>query len=107
MEIYGRNGTLVATSEDSPQLNEVRLQGAQNRDTLEKIDILPRHTNVLEGMPQGAPFNVGQLYYLFGQAIQGKGQPYPDFDTVVELHQFIDAIRQSAKDGNAARVTTA
>lgn len=111
MEVYGRKGTLVASSEDSPQLGEVRLQGAQDGDTLEDIEIPDRHTNVLEGMPEGPPFNVGQLYYLFGQAIQGQatgetGQVYPDFDTAVELHQFIDAIRQSAKNGNAARVTT-
>lgn len=111
MEVYGRKGTLVATSEDSPQLGMVRVQGTQNGDTLEDIEIPARHTNVLEGMPQGAPYNVGQLYYLFGQAIQGKttdgsAYPYPDFDTAVELHQFIDAIRQSAKDGNAARVIT-
>lgn len=112
MEIYGRTGTLVATSEDSPQLGEVRLQGAQNGDNLEDIDIPPRYTDVLEGMPQGAPFNVGQLYYRFGQGILGQaieknGQPYPDFDTAVELHQFIDALRQSAKDGNSTRVATA
>src|SRR5881396_1002931 len=29
MEIYGRDGTLVAAGEDSPQLNDVTLQGAQ------------------------------------------------------------------------------
>ncbi len=107
MEVYGRSGTLVATSEDSPQLGIVRLQGAQNGDTLEDVEIPARHTNVLEGMPQGAPYNVGQLYYMFGQAIQGSKQAYPDFDTAVELHKFIDALRQSAKDGNAARVATA
>ena len=97
----------MATSEDSPQLGIVRLQGAQNGDTLEDVEIPARHTNVLEGMPQGAPYNVGQLYYMFGQAIQGSKQAYPDFDTAVELHKFIDALRQSAKDGNAARVATA
>ena len=112
MEVYGRKGTLVATSEDSPQLGPVRLQGAQNGDTLEDIEIPDRHTNVLEGMPQGAPHNVGQLYYLFGQAIQGQSvqenkQPYPDFDTAVELHKIIDAIRQSAEEGKAAKVITA
>ena len=31
LEIYGREGTLVATSEDSPQLGPVRLEGARGR----------------------------------------------------------------------------
>ena len=106
MEIYGRTGTLVATSEDSPQLGDVRLQGAQNGDTLEDIEIPARHTNVLEGMPHAEPFNVGQLYYMFGQGINGSRPAYPDFDTAVELHQFIDAMRESAKEGQATAVKT-
>ncbi len=34
MEIYGREGTLVAAGEDSPQLGEVTLHGAQRGNTL-------------------------------------------------------------------------
>src|SRR6185437_15508795 len=34
MEIYGREGTLVANGEDSPQLGEVFLHGAQRGNTL-------------------------------------------------------------------------
>jgi predicted dehydrogenase len=37
MEIYGREGTLVATGEDSPQLSEVVLHGAKGGNTLEPI----------------------------------------------------------------------
>jgi len=32
MEIYGRDGTLVAAGEDSPQLSEVVLHGAKGGD---------------------------------------------------------------------------
>lgn len=99
MEIYGREGTLIATSEDSPQLGPVRLQGAQKGDDLEYLEVPARHTFVLEGMPQGAPHNVGQLYYLFGQAIRGEAQRHPDFDTAVELHRLIDGIRQASDEG--------
>src|SRR5205085_5928798 len=34
MEIYGRDGTLVASGEDSPQLSAVVLHGAKGNDTL-------------------------------------------------------------------------
>ena len=101
MEIYGREGTLVATSEDSPQLDAVELQGAQKGDTLEDLEIPARFTDVLEGMPQGAPYNVGQLYYKFGQAIRSEGNGHPDFDTAVELHRLIDAVRQASDEGRA------
>ena len=99
MEIYGQKGTLVATSEDSPQLGAVYLQGAQGSDDLEDIAILGKHTNVLEGMPDGPPKNVGQLYYQFGEAINGNEAEFPDFDTAVDLHRLVDNIRLSSDEG--------
>ena len=106
MEIYGRKGTLVATSEDSPQLGEVYLQGAQGSDNLEDIQVPDKHTNVLEGMPKGPPRNVGQLYYQFGEAIRGQEASYPTFDTAVELHRLIDSIRLASDEGRAVGTTS-
>ena len=104
MEIYGREGTLVASSEASPQLGAARLQGARNGDGLADLDIPAHHTYVLEGMPQGDPYNVGQLYYLFGQAIEAESKSYPDFDTAVDLHRLVGAIRQASDEGKAIDV---
>ena len=39
MEIYGRDGTLVATGEDSPQLSEVFLHGAKGGNTLAPMPV--------------------------------------------------------------------
>ena len=97
LEVYGRDGTLIADSEDSPQLGPVRLQGARGSDELDELDVSGQHHFVLEGMPQGAPYNVGQLYYLFGESIRGQGERMPDFDTAVELHHLVDAIRHSSE----------
>src|SRR5215469_12032797 len=44
MEIYGRDGTLVAAGEDSPQLGAVSLQGAQRGNTLTTIQVPERFT---------------------------------------------------------------
>lgn len=104
MEIYGREGTLVADSDDSPQLGPVRLRGARGNDALEELDISGINRFVLEGMPAGAAYNVGQLYYLFGEAIRGQGARQPDFDDAVELHRLIDSLRQSSDSRQAAAV---
>ena len=104
MEIYGMEGTLVASSEDSPQLGDVTLQGVQGRGDLQPLEIPGRFTYVLEGMPQGEPFNVGQMYYQFGQAIRSGQDCQPDFDTAVELHHFVDAIRQASDEGREVAV---
>lgn len=104
MEIYGRDGTLTVSSEDSPQLNEVKLQGAKGSNNLEDLEIPGKYTNVLEGMPSGSPFNVGQMYYRFGESIRTGETWEPNFDTAVDLHHFIDDIRRSSEQGREVEV---
>ena len=105
LEVYGREGTLVADSEDSPQLGDVRLRGAKNDDgALQVMEVPSRLVWVLEGMPTGAPHNVGQMYYQFGQAIRTGIPCEPNFDTAVNLHKFIDAIRASSDEGRQVPV---
>jgi predicted dehydrogenase len=105
MEIYGREGTLVLSSEESPNHDGVRLQGARGGNKLEDLEIPGKYTYVLEGMPRGAPYNVGQMYYSFGQGIR-SGQPcQPDFNTSVELHRFIDNIQEASNQGREVAVT--
>jgi len=104
MEIYGREGTLVVSSEESPNHDGVRLQGAQGGNKLEDLEIPGKYTNVLEGMPRGAPYNVGQMYYQFGQAIRSGDTCQPDFNTAVELHHFIDNIQEASNQGREVAV---
>jgi predicted dehydrogenase len=102
MEIYGRDGTLVATGEDSPQLSEVFLHGAKGRNVLEPIPVPERFTFATPGTPSGEAANVGQMYTLFAQAIRGGGSRQPTFETAVELHRLIDVITQASDNGREA-----
>jgi predicted dehydrogenase len=104
MEIYGRDGTVVVSSEESPNHDGVRLQGAQGGNKLEDLEIPGKYTYVLEGMPRGAPYNVGQMYYLFGQGIRSGHSCQPDFNTAVELHRFIDNIQGASDQGREVAV---
>jgi predicted dehydrogenase len=113
MEIYGREGTLVASGEDSPQLSDVGLHGAQRGDTLTPVPVPQRFTIASAETPSGEAFNVGQMYALFAQAIRGRSvggaiggdMRQPDFATAVELHLLVDAIKQASDEGR--EVTTA
>jgi predicted dehydrogenase len=101
MEIYGRDGTLVASGEDSPQLSEVFLSGAQADNTLAPMPVPQHLTFAALGTPSGEAFNVGQMYALFAQAIRDRairdGENHqPTFDTAVELHRLIDAIKEAS-----------
>ena len=104
MEIYGSEGTLEASSADSPQLGDVAIQGVQGRGEMQPLPIPERFRYVLEGMPQGEPYNVGQMYYRFGEAIRAGQDCQPDFATAVDLHHLVDAIRQASDEGREVAV---
>ena len=50
---------------------------------------------------RGDPFNVGQMYRLFAEAIRtGQTQSrLPTFDIAVDSHRFLGTIRQSSDTG--------
>ena len=99
MEIYGREGTLVASGEDSPQLGEVSLHGAQRGNALEPIAVPQRLTVIAPGTPSGEAVNVGQMYTLLARAIRGGEGQQPGFDTAVELHRLVDGISRASQTG--------
>ncbi len=101
MEIYGRDGTLVAAGEDSPQLRKVALHGAKGTAPLAPLSVPERFRFAAPGTPAGEAFNVAQMYALFARAIHGREDRLPSFATAVELHRLVDAIKQSSDDGRA------
>jgi len=97
MEIYGREGTLIAAGEDSPQLGEITLHGAQRGNSLQPLPVPERFTVATQGTPSGEAANVGQMYALFAQAIGAGGDArLPDFATAVDLHRLVDATKQAS-----------
>jgi predicted dehydrogenase len=104
MEVYGRDGTLVAMGEDSPQLSEVFLHGAKGGNTLTPMRVPERFTVTAPGTPSGEALNVGQMYTLFAQAIRegairGGESHQPTFETAVDLHRLVDAIKEASDGG--------
>jgi predicted dehydrogenase len=100
MEIYGREGTLVATGSVSSQRGEMlRVQGARGSHQLQDLEIPQRFCYVPDDFPRGDPFNVGQMYTLFAQAIRTGQSRLPTFDTAVDLHRLVDTIQQASDAG--------
>jgi predicted dehydrogenase len=107
MVIYGREGTLLATGNVSSQRGEMlRVQGAKRSHELKDMTIPERYAWVPADFPRGDPFNVGQMYSLFAEAIRSGKTPerLPTFDTAVDLHRFLDVIRQSSDTGRELAV---
>jgi predicted dehydrogenase len=99
MEIYGREGTLVVTGEESPQLSEVSLHGAKGGNTLASMPVPEQLKFASPGTPSGEALNVGQMYALFARAIRNGNSRQPTFETAVELHRLVDAVKQASDSG--------
>jgi predicted dehydrogenase len=99
MEIYGREGTLVATGVDSPQLSDVFLHGAKGSNALAPMPVPQRFNFAAPGTPSGEASNVGQMYTLFAQAVRDRKSRQPTFATAVELHRLVDAIKEASDTG--------
>lgn len=102
MEIYGREGTLVATSDNTPQLEVVRLKGVRAGDSgLQDLPVPPEYTRAPAETPEKEPRNVGEMYVRFAEAIRNGTACDPDFNTAVDLHRLVDAITESSEQGRA------
>jgi len=99
MEVYGRDGTLVASGEDSPQLSAVHLNGAKGANALAPMPVPERFTFAAPGTPSGEAINVGQMYTVFARAIRNGTSDQPNFETAVDLHRLVDAIKQASDTG--------
>ena len=100
LEVYGREGTLVLSSDQAASIGPVRLLGGKGGGSaLEEIAIPPRHAWVPESVPQGPPFNIAQLWGRFADAIRSGERAEPDFDTAVSLHRLLDAIQRASDTG--------
>jgi len=107
MEIYGTDGTLTATGNISSQRGEMlRIRGAQKSQELKELPLPDRYNFVPTDFPKGDPYNVGQMYALFAEAIR-TGKPsarLPLFETAVELHHFTDTIKRASDTGTTLPV---
>ena len=84
----------------------LRVQAAKRSHELSDMPIPDRFVWLPPEFPRGDLFNVGQMYSLFAEAIRTgqKQSRLPTFDTAVDLHRFLDTIRQSSDTGRELAV---
>lgn len=105
MEVYGSEGTLVASSDSYPQISLPRLKGAKKTDSgLQDIPIPESLSWVPKEVPTGPPFNVAQMFHRFAEGIRTGQQVEPDFEHAVKLHRFLQTVEASSESGQRRRV---
>ena len=100
LDVYGRDGTLVLTSQEIMNIGVCRVQGTRtDSDAPEELPVPQHLTWVPQEVPQGAPLNVAQMYRRFSEAIHTGQRIEPDFDTAVMRHRFLDTIEVASETG--------
>ena len=105
LEVYGHEGTLVVQAQDHPHLGGMQILGGNEGDTsLRELPIPRRLTWVPDTVPQGAPFNVAQMWSRLANAIRTGASVEPDFETAVLRHRLLDAIQRASDTGQGQRL---
>ena len=122
MEVYGREGTVVASSEDWPQFGNIQIWGVQGNQgavrptgfekltvpELERLTVPDRLIHVPGRMrvtePSDAAALIGQLYLILARAIREESEVGPDFNLAAKRHRLLDAIQRSSDEGRKLEV---
>ena len=105
LQVYGREGTLVVTSQQAPSLGGVRIYGGRAGDAeLEELSVPAQHRWVPDSVPEGEPLNVAQMWGRFATAVRRNERASPDFETAVQRHRLLDAIQRASDTGQRQTV---
>ncbi len=97
IQVFGREGTLVY---HGSHIDYTRLEGARSTDSsLQELPVPERLVWVPEGVPQGPPFNVAQMYIRLAEAIRTGQRVEPDFDSAVQRHKLLETIQAASDQG--------
>jgi predicted dehydrogenase len=107
LEIYGKEGTLMMIGGgEAGQETKRKIMGARKDDkTLQEIPIPERLKTIPEELRTSAePYDVGQMWQRFAEAIRTGKPAEPDFDFAVKRHRLLDAIRRASETGQRQKV---
>ncbi len=106
LDVHGTDGTLVLEATGSPHSSApARVLGAQ-RGAKELAEIeVPQDDWVVAGGLKGGPLNIGKLWKSFAESFaDGGGTFAPSFESAVEHHKLIDAVREASESGQTQKL---
>ena len=108
MEIYGTEGTIIATSTLMLQYGDIKIRGAKledvpdsytyiGQDSLIDIPIPDSYRNIPDTVPSGWPSNIAELYRIFSKGLINGTSVQPDFGSALRHHQLLAAIEEASQ----------
>lgn len=104
IELYGRKGTLVLTS-NSVNIGPSQLQLAIGDGDMSVVTPPDSYRLIPTDMATGPGRNVAQAYARFANAMQSGKAAAPDFNDAVRRHRLIDAMERSHVSGKVIKLS--
>jgi predicted dehydrogenase len=104
MEIYGRKGTLVLTS-NSVNIGPSTLHMAVGEAAMAEVTPPDSYRLIPADMAAGPGRNVGQAYARFAETLRNGSGPAPDFADAIQRHTLIDAMERSHREGKVIKLS--
>src|SRR4029077_10409280 len=108
-EIYGRDGTLsmIGGGEGGEELGRKIMGGHKDDKAPQELSVPERFKWLPEAVRNGPPYDVGQMWVKFAEAIRtgSNADPnLPDFDHAMRRHRTLDAIVRASQTGQRQKV---
>ena len=97
MEIYGTEGTIIASSPMLPQITPIDLKGSKGDSELQSMQVSDSLVK-FNYLPEGPSANVGRNYGDMANAILKGERFHPNFDDALAIHRLLETIQQSSEE---------
>ncbi|MEA2639008.1 MAG: hypothetical protein QOF51_402 [Chloroflexota bacterium] len=105
IEVYGTEGTIIASAPNQVQATGVRLQGMRRgEEKVQEIEIPAVLRTAPTDTPEGTPVNVAQMMHRFAEGIRGNANPEPTFADAVRNHKLLAALERASETGQAVKL---
>jgi len=103
LEVYGDQGTLVATCPGPAMVMPNRVAGGTAADkTLRELPVPADLLTVPESVPHdSSAYHVAFMYQRLHRAMRDGTPLDPSFETAMELYQLVDTLERSSQQGGA------
>ena len=105
IEVYGREGVLVATMPQNRHEGQPTIQGSRGQvQELEALPIPGYLNKVPDLVSQGPAVNVAHMYRRFAEAVRDGRRVEPDFQTGLQRMRLLGTIGRASETGQRQQV---
>jgi predicted dehydrogenase len=95
---------MIGGGEGGEELRRKIMGGHKDDKALQELPVPERFKWVPESLRNGPPYDVGQMWVKFAEAIRHSSNIEPDFDHAVRRHRTLDAIVRASQTGQRQKI---